>query len=252
MIVVAPRSAALAQKVGVRRIVTAGPLIGAVGLFLLSLMDETTPYVLLALFMCITAAGMAMTMPSFTAGLFSSVPPHKAGVGSAVNDTTRELGGAVGIAVIGSVVTGVYRSNVNRALDVLPPEAADQARRNVGRAAELAGQLRGTLGAERADQLLQAVKDAFVSGGQAGMRVALAMGIVQARRYPDGNDVTATPRPASAAERICVTPPRRSTGEAARVPQRSRCRVTSRLGMRLRDPNGFCSSKNAPPRLAIR
>jgi EmrB/QacA subfamily drug resistance transporter len=197
MIVVAPRSAALASRIGVRRIVSGGPLIGAVGLFLMSLVDAGTPYLVLAVYMCITAAGMAATMPSFTAGLFSSVPPHKAGVGSAVNDTTRELGGAVGIAVIGSVVTAVYRSDVRDALAALPPEAAEQASRNVGRAAQVAEQLKASGGAGQADGLLAAVRDAFVSGGQTGLRVAavvaLLVAVLQAWRYPDGNDVTALP-----------------------------------------------------------
>ncbi|MCC6434943.1 MAG: MFS transporter [Acidimicrobiales bacterium] len=193
MIIIAPRSATLAAKVGIRRLLSVGPLIGAIGLALMSLVGETTPYVVLAVFLCLTAAGMALTMPSFTAGLFSSVPPHKAGVGSAVNDTTRELGGAVGIAVIGSVVTAAYRSKVADALDQLPPEAADQARRNVGRAVQVADQLRATDPAA-ADRFLHGVRDAFVSGGQTGLRVAAAVALVvavlQAWKYPDGNDVT--------------------------------------------------------------
>ena len=196
MVIVAPRSAGLAQKVGVRRMVSTGPIVAAAGLFLLSTVTESTPYVVLAVFMCVIAGGMAMTMPSFTAGLFSSVPPHKAGVGSAVNDTTRELGGAIGIAIVGSVVTSSYRSHVADALAELPPEAAAQAGRNVGRAAEVAAQLRTTMGDGPADAFLAAVKDAFVAGGHAGMRVsgfvALAVGLLLRWKYPDGNDVTVT------------------------------------------------------------
>ncbi|MEZ5217945.1 MAG: MFS transporter [Ilumatobacteraceae bacterium] len=197
MILVAPRSATLAQRIGVRRMVAGGPIIGAVGLFLMSTMDGGTPYPIIALFLCITAAGMACTMPSFTAGLFSSVPPNKAGVGSAVNDTTRELGGAIGIAVIGSVVTAVYRDHVASALAQLPTALAEQAQRNVGRAAQVAEGLRAQSGDGAADGLLAAVRSAFVDGGQTGLRVAalvaLLVGVAQAVFYPDGNDVTATP-----------------------------------------------------------
>ncbi|MEZ5235596.1 MAG: MFS transporter [Acidimicrobiales bacterium] len=194
MIVVAPRSAALGARMGIKRMLTIGPLVGAVGLGLLSLVGESTPYALLAVYLCITAAGMAMTMPSFTAALFSSVPPHKAGVGSAVNDTTRELGGAIGIAVIGSVVTAAYRSRVSDALTALPPEAAEQAQRNVGRAMQVAEGLRSTSPAQ-AEGFVSSIRDAFVAGGQSGLRVAAVVALIvaglQAWKYPAGNDVTA-------------------------------------------------------------
>ena len=62
----------------------------------------------------------------------SSVPLNKAGVGSAVNDTTRELGGALGIAILGSIVSSAYRSNVD--LSKVPPEAAGAAKESVGAA----------------------------------------------------------------------------------------------------------------------
>jgi len=192
MIVVSPRSAKLAHKYGPKRCVTIGPVVAAVGLVLLSLVGESTPYIVIAAFLMIVASGMALTMPSFTAGIMQSVPMHKAGVGSAVNDTTRELGGAIGIAVIGSVVTSVYRSHVAPALAALPPEAADQAKRNVGRATTVAQTLAKQVGQERADGFLEAVRTAFVDGGHVGLRVsagvALFVALLLAWRYPSQVD----------------------------------------------------------------
>ncbi len=190
MIIVSPRSAAIAKRFGVKRCVSVGPMLAAAGLFGLSLCGQRTSYVFIAGTLVVIAAGMAVTMPSFTGGIMSSVPMHKAGVGSAVNDTTRELGGAIGIAIVGSVVTSVYRSRVAGALDTLPPELAEQARRNVGRAAGVARGMADTLGAEQADAFLQSVRDAFVAGGHVGLRVsacvALGVGLLLAWRYPDG------------------------------------------------------------------
>lgn len=59
-------------------------------------------------------------MPPSTAAIVGSLPPAKAGVGSAVNDVTREVGGALGIAVMGSVVSALYRSDVASTADRLP------------------------------------------------------------------------------------------------------------------------------------
>lgn len=189
MIIVSPRSAAIAKRFGTRRVVSVGPLLAAAGLVLLSLCGQDTPYVLLAGTLVLIASGMAVTMPSFTGGIMASVPMHKAGVGSAVNDTTRELGGAIGIAVVGSVVTSVYRNRVADAVAALPPELAEPARRNVGRAAGIAQGMAGQTGQEQADAFLQAVRDAFVAGGHAGLRVAavvaLAVGGLLAWKFPD-------------------------------------------------------------------
>ena len=59
------------------------------------------------------AAGMGMTMAPATESVMGSLPREKAGVGSAVNDTTRQIGGALGVAIIGSVVSSVYAANVS-------------------------------------------------------------------------------------------------------------------------------------------
>ena len=56
--------------------------------------------------MCVLAGGMALTMTPMTTQLMAAVPLNRAGMGSATNDTTRELGGALGVAVLGSLLTG--------------------------------------------------------------------------------------------------------------------------------------------------
>jgi hypothetical protein len=71
------------------------------------------------------ALGMGLVVAPATASIMSSVPPERAGVGSAVNDTTRQVGGALGVAVMGSIASSVYRHAVDdRLSDVAVPSAA--------------------------------------------------------------------------------------------------------------------------------
>jgi hypothetical protein len=126
-------------------------------------------------------------MPSLSTGIVRSVPMDKAGVGSAVNDTTREVGGAIGIAIVGSVVTSIYRDRLGPALRALPPQLADIAGDNVGKAAAVAGSL-----GEQSGPFAAAVKQSFVDGAHIGLRVAAALTaiatvVVVARLSDDDN-----------------------------------------------------------------
>ena len=74
--------------------------------------------------MTLTAAGLALTSGPATDAIMGSLPPAKAGAGSTVNDTTRELSGALGVAVIGSVMASVYGPQVLRSTTHLGAPAA--------------------------------------------------------------------------------------------------------------------------------
>ncbi len=112
MMIVAPLSARLVERQGTKRIVTVGLGLVAVGLTLLSTIASDSPYPRVIFFFMIMAAGMGMTMAPATEAVMGSLPRAKAGVGSAINDTTRQVGGALGVAVIGSVVTSVYSQRI--------------------------------------------------------------------------------------------------------------------------------------------
>ena len=75
----------------------------------------------------LAAAGMALAFPAATEAIVGSLPQDKAGVASAVNDTTREVGAAVGIALLGSLMSSGYRRSVGDAFDALPAAAAEAA-----------------------------------------------------------------------------------------------------------------------------
>ena len=97
MVLVSPRGAALSARFEPKRVVVTGLFIMPVGLVLLSLVDALSPYLLLAI---VLAGGSGLAIATLSTTIVLSLPLDKAGVGSAVNDTTREVGGAVGIAVI--------------------------------------------------------------------------------------------------------------------------------------------------------
>jgi EmrB/QacA subfamily drug resistance transporter len=180
MVIVSPRSADLAAKLGVRKVVGTGMCTMVVGLLLFSLIAVDTSYWYIAATLVVMAAGVGMAMPSLSSGIVQSVPMHKAGVGSAVNDTTREVGGAIGIALVGSLLTSIYRGRLSSSLDVLPPELAEVARDNVGKALAVADGAADSIGPEAADQLRLAVRQSFVDGAHISLRVAAGLVAVAA------------------------------------------------------------------------
>jgi EmrB/QacA subfamily drug resistance transporter len=159
MMVVAPSSARIAERIGTKRTVTLGLGIGTLGFVLVSRLQVDSSFLFLILGMMVLAAGMAMTMPPSTAAILSSLPMGKQGVGSAVNDTTRELGGALGVAVLGSIFATRYHSALGT-LQQLPLQARQAARASVGGALGVAQQIGGDAGAS----LTSAAKHAFVVG----------------------------------------------------------------------------------------
>lgn len=173
MMLVAPRSARLAAKFGTKRTVAAGLSIVALGLFLMSRLQVGTSYSFIALALVVTALGMGATMPPATAAIMSGVPMAKAGVGSAMNDTTRELGGALGVAVIGSILSSQYTSSIAPALAGLPIKLQEVARSSVGGAIGVAGRA-GKAGSG----LAAAAKIAFVHGMQRSLLVAALSALV--------------------------------------------------------------------------
>jgi len=179
MVIVSPRAPRLVARIGLARAVPLGMLLVATGLTLLSLAERDTPYWWVALCLVVTAGGMGTVMPSLSTGIMASVPMNKAGVGSAVNDTTREVGGAIGLAVVGSVVTSIYRDHAAPALAGLPAELQAVARHNVGKAFAVAGQLQQE-NPQAAGVLREAVRQAFVDGMHVGLRVAAALAVAGA------------------------------------------------------------------------
>ncbi len=184
MIAIAPRSPLLTAKFGTRRVVAGGFLIQAVGFAICTLLDVESGYWLLLLAVVPMAAGMALLMPPTTNAIVTSLPGDKAGVASAVNDTTREVGGAVGIALLGTLVTVSYQAGMGASTSGLAPPLAELAEDSIGGAFQVAGQVEPSV----AGPLLAAARDAFVDGQRLSFGVAAGLGVVMAliiaRFYP--------------------------------------------------------------------
>ena len=112
LVVAAPLSPLLVARVGTKIVVTAGLVIVAIGMWLLSYARVDSGYGLVAGVLALLGVGMAIAMAPATDSIMGSLPPEKAGVGSAVNDTTREIGGALGVAILGSITASSYRSQI--------------------------------------------------------------------------------------------------------------------------------------------
>lgn len=170
---IAPR---LTARVGSRRIVPVGLILVAGGMVLLSRLDGDSSYWLLFGSLLVLGAGMGLAMTPSTAAITDALPVAKQGVGSAMNDLARELGGALGIAVLGSVLQSTYRGHLH--VTGLPAPVADHARSSLA--------LASRLGPAVADQ----AQTAFVDGMQyalltaAGVVAAAAVAVaVTLRRH---------------------------------------------------------------------
>ncbi len=186
IMVMAPLSSKLVERFGTRVVVASGLAIVGTGLGLASTVGTATPYLLLAVSLVILASGMALTMAPATTAIMTSLPLGKAGVGSAVNDTTRELGGALGVAVLGSLVASHYASSIGDVPGFAGP-SGEVAQRSLGAALQVAA-----AAGERGPQLAAAAKSAFVDAmGLAfvvAATVAVGAGIMIARFMPARDD----------------------------------------------------------------
>jgi EmrB/QacA subfamily drug resistance transporter len=179
MIVLSPLSAKVVERIGSKIVVASGLSIAAIGLIIASRLTPGASYPEVLASLVVLAAGMALVMPPATESIMGSLPPAKAGVGSAVNDTTRQVGGALGVAVLGSVMSSTYGPRVSDAISGLPlsSEQATAIHDQIGAAIQAAGEIGGAPGRALADVASRGFADgmstAFIIGA-----AALALGAV--------------------------------------------------------------------------
>ncbi|MBL1099678.1 MFS transporter [Streptomyces coffeae] len=123
----APFSAKLVRAFGVRAVVTTAMLIATIGFFAYVFLDEHSGLALFWVFLILQGLGMGAAVAPTTEAIMSVLPADRTGAGSAVNNAMRQIGGVLGVAVLGSVLVSVYRDRITPDLDRLPPGAADSA-----------------------------------------------------------------------------------------------------------------------------
>ncbi len=161
------------RKLGTKFTMSLGLLLSALGLFLFAqFAGINTPYGEVLVVLIVLGSGIGFTMSPATNSVMSSLPPGRAGIGSAMNDTTRQLGGALGVAVLGALMNGTYRSGVDHLIGVsgLSAGVVAQLRSSI-QSAHLIAQ---NLGSDLAGVVVQTSSQAFVDG----MKEALVIGSI--------------------------------------------------------------------------
>jgi EmrB/QacA subfamily drug resistance transporter len=178
LFVAAPASSTLVRWFGSKLVVAGGMVIAAVGLLLFAALKVSSGYGSVLLALLFLGLGIALTMAPATESIMGSLPRAKAGVGSAVNDTTRQVGGALGVAVLGSVLSSGYASRISGALSQggIPAAAAGLARNSVGGAQAVAQQIGGQAG----QSLMAAARSGFVGAMRPSMVIAAGVTVAGA------------------------------------------------------------------------
>jgi Na+/melibiose symporter-like transporter len=176
MLIVAPLTPRLSARYGAHRTVGFGMLSIATGFLLFLGLTTHTPYSYVVLCVVPLTTGIALAMSPMTASIMSAVPPRRAGAGSAMNDATRELGAALGIAVLGSIAASKYASTMAPSLNGLSHSAKSQASTSIAGALHVAA----SLPAQAGQALASSAQSAFVDGIHLAVLVGAILASVSA------------------------------------------------------------------------
>ena len=164
----------IVQQVRPAFVIGGGLALSAVGLALLTQVDAAGSLVALVAGSVIISLGLAPVFGLTTELIVGSAPPERAGAASGISETGAELGGALGIAILGSIGVAIYRGELaGRLPPDVPPEAAALASDTLGSAVAVAGELPDQLGAA----VLEAAREAFVNGMQLSSAIAAMVAV---------------------------------------------------------------------------
>jgi EmrB/QacA subfamily drug resistance transporter len=166
MAVMAPGSSRLAERFGAKAVVGTGFLVTTVAVLGFQLLDRGSPVQLLLVVLTLQGLGTGAVLAPTTESIMSVVPRHKAGAGAAVNNSVRQVGGALGVAILGSVLSAAYAASLGTAVDELPAGERAEASTSIVATLEAVDRARAGADAEGAAAaigLLDPAQDAFVS-----------------------------------------------------------------------------------------
>jgi EmrB/QacA subfamily drug resistance transporter/prevent-host-death family protein len=209
IVLTAPRAGRIAQRYGSRLPMTVGLTLAGTGLLLMGRVGAATPFAAVLPMLVMMGTGMAMTMTPMTAAVMNAVGPARAGLGSAMTNTSREVGGVFGIALLGTLLTTQLKSTLPGQLRGLGLGASQQASimASAGHG-RLDPALLRALGPERAGAVQHAFGVSFLDGFHLALVVAaavlLAAAVVAYRWIPSIARREREPRPAHAPVTIAV------------------------------------------------
>ena len=176
--VVAPLSSALVRRVGTKLTAASGLLVAAAGLWQISGASVTTTYGGIVAGMVMLGVGAGLVIPTATGSVMGSLPAAHTGVGSATNGSFLQVGGALGVAVVGSLLSTRYQHRITGVLAPhhIPHAVEEVVRGSFGSALEAAHQIGGAAG----QFLAQLARSAFISGIDLGLFVAAIVALTGA------------------------------------------------------------------------
>jgi EmrB/QacA subfamily drug resistance transporter len=186
---VAPR---IGGRIGLNRVDAVGLTSMAAGFVVLSFLGTNSSYWHFAAGLVLFAAGMGLAGTPATTAITSSLPESRQGIASAVNDTSRELGGALGIAILGSLLNDRYRTHVQAATTHLPQRAAAHVKASIAFVEQAAPHF-GPAGARLAAQAERAYVDGLSLALLAGAGILVVAAVVVAVRAPHSDHDTQRP-----------------------------------------------------------
>lgn len=167
----------IVRRIGPGSTVTGGLALAAVGFGLLTQVDVASGLVILVIGCVVFSLGLAAVFTLATDLMVGAAPPERAGAASAIAETGSELGGALGIAILGTIGTAAYRGDVADAIPAgVPSQTAAAARDTLGGAVTAGEQLPHTVAVE----LLDAAREAFTQGLQLAAAISAAVVVVTA------------------------------------------------------------------------
>jgi EmrB/QacA subfamily drug resistance transporter len=176
----------LVDRAGAKIVCSTGLVLVAGGLFVIAQVDATSSYWLLLAGLIPLGAGMGAAMTPATSAITEALPASQQGVGSAMNDLARELGGALGIAVVGSVLSSVYRDHFT--MPQLSAGADGQSGNLVALVAQakesfaVAAHLGGPIADAGSRAFVDGLQAALLIGSAAALGAAVLVGLVLPRR----------------------------------------------------------------------
>lgn len=172
----APLAARLAPSFGRPNVMAGGFAVSVIGFLLLSWVEVTSPLALVLGAAGLVSGGLVAVLSLITDYVLGVAPPEHAGSGAGLTETSSELGGALGMALLGSVLASVYRAHIGRLLPPLDAGASDQASQTLAGAAAVAATRPGPAG----DAVLAAGRAAYLSGMHAASLVAAGVLVIAA------------------------------------------------------------------------
>ncbi len=175
MMGLSPFAPGIATRIGLDKMLTGGAVVLAAGFAWMAFPGDDPTYWSVLPGLILTGLGVGLAMSPATTAITESLPADKQGVASALNDTVREFGSALGVALLGSVLAAGYRAGIADTAETLPPELAHPVEEGIGQAMAVSAQL-GPEGAA----LAGAATDAFLDGWTTSMLVAAGFAVLAA------------------------------------------------------------------------